>query len=110
MERTFVKPGNLNTRVPNSFQTWQEEYTHYAQKQFLTHKYIYILVCTYIYGIILDTKETKVCILAIVIYDTNCIMAINIMVIRVVKFSSGGYKIRKIFAKESTYPKEIIEF
>ena len=26
------------------------------------------------------------------------------------KFSSGGYKIRKILAKESTYPKEIIEF
>ena len=33
-----------------------------------------------------------------------------IMAIRVVGFSSGGYKIRKIFALESTYPKEIIEF
>ena len=32
------------------------------------------------------------------------------MAIRAVKFSSGGYKIRKILAKESTYPKEIIEF
>jgi hypothetical protein len=32
------------------------------------------------------------------------------MVIQVVEFSSGGYKIRKIFAEESTYPKEIIEF
>ena len=32
------------------------------------------------------------------------------MAIRVVEFSSGGYKIRKIFALESTYPKEIIEF
>ena len=32
------------------------------------------------------------------------------MVIRVVEFSNGGYKIRKIFAKESTYSKEIIEF
>ena len=32
------------------------------------------------------------------------------MGIGVVKFSSGGYKIRKIFAQESTYPKEIIEF
>ena len=32
------------------------------------------------------------------------------MVIQVVKFSSGGYKIRKIFAYESTYSKEIIEF
>ena len=34
----------------------------------------------------------------------------NSTAIRVVKFSSGGYKIRKILAKESTYPKEIIEF
>jgi hypothetical protein len=32
------------------------------------------------------------------------------MAIRVVEFSSGGYKIKKIFAQESTYPKEIIEF
>jgi hypothetical protein len=27
-----------------------------------------------------------------------------------VEFSNGGYKIRNIFAYESTYPKEIIEF
>ena len=33
-----------------------------------------------------------------------------IMAVRVVEFSKGGYKIRKVFAKESTYPKEIIEF
>ena len=33
-----------------------------------------------------------------------------VMVIKVVKFSSGRYKIRKIFASESTYPKEINEF
>ena len=32
------------------------------------------------------------------------------MAIRVVEFSSGGYKFRKIFAKESTHPKEMIEF
>ena len=32
------------------------------------------------------------------------------MAVRVVEFSNGGYKIRKIFAKESTYSKEIIEF
>ena len=32
------------------------------------------------------------------------------MAIRVVEFSNGGYKIRKIFALESTYPKEMIEF
>ena len=32
------------------------------------------------------------------------------MAIQIVEFSSGGYKIRKIFALESTYPKEIIEF
>ena len=32
------------------------------------------------------------------------------MTIRVVEFSSGGYKIRKIFALESTYPKDIVEF
>ena len=30
--------------------------------------------------------------------------------IRVVEFSNGIYKIRKIFAKESTYPKKIFEF
>jgi hypothetical protein len=33
-----------------------------------------------------------------------------IMAIRVVEFSNGVYKIRKIFALKSTYPKEIIEF
>ena len=32
------------------------------------------------------------------------------MAIRVVEFPNGGYKIRKIFAKESTYPKEILNF
>ena len=32
------------------------------------------------------------------------------MAIQVVEFSNGGYKIRKIFAQESTYSKEIIEF
>ena len=32
------------------------------------------------------------------------------MVMWVVEFLSGGYKIRKIFAWESTYPKEILEF
>ena len=37
-------------------------------------------------------------------------MFMSTMVIRIVEFSSGGYKIRKIFAKKSTYPKEIIEF
>jgi hypothetical protein len=31
------------------------------------------------------------------------------MAIRVVEFSNGGYKIRKIF-EESTYPNEIFEF
>ena len=30
--------------------------------------------------------------------------------IRIVEFSNGVYKIRKIFAYESTYSKEIIEF
>ena len=34
---------------------------------------------------------------------------IQTMVIWVVEFSSGGYKIRKIFALKSTYPKKIIE-
>ena len=33
-----------------------------------------------------------------------------IMAIRVVEFLNRGYKIRKIFAQESTYSKEIIEF
>ena len=32
------------------------------------------------------------------------------MAVRVVQFSNGEYKIRSIFAKESTYRKEIIEF
>jgi hypothetical protein len=32
------------------------------------------------------------------------------MALRVVEFSNGVYKIRKIFAYESTYPNEIIEF
>ena len=31
-------------------------------------------------------------------------------VVRVVEFSNGGYKIRKIFALEATCQKEIIEF
>ena len=31
------------------------------------------------------------------------------MAIRVVDFSNMGYKIRKVFAYESTYSKEIIE-
>jgi hypothetical protein len=30
--------------------------------------------------------------------------------IQVVEFSNGGYKIKKVFAEESTYSKEIIEF
>ena len=32
------------------------------------------------------------------------------MAVRVVEFSNGVYKIRKIFAKKSTNPKKIIEF
>ena len=35
---------------------------------------------------------------------------LTIMAVRVVEFSNGVYKIKKIFAKKSTYPKEIIEF
>ena len=34
----------------------------------------------------------------------------NTMAIRVVEFSNGVFKIRKIFENKSTYPKEIIEF
>ena len=34
----------------------------------------------------------------------------QIMAIRIVEFSNGGYKIRKTFAEESTYSKEIIDF
>ena len=40
----------------------------------------------------------------------NTYIKISIMAIRVVEFSNEEYKIRKIFAYESTYPKEIIEF
>ena len=32
------------------------------------------------------------------------------MAVQVVEFSNGGYEIRNIFAEESTYPEEIIEF
>ena len=39
-------------------------------------------------------------------FTTLCLIVI-IMAIRVVDFSNGVYKIRKIFAKESTYSKEI---
>ena len=35
---------------------------------------------------------------------------VGIMAVRVVEFSNGVYKIRKIFSLKSTYPKEIIEF
>ena len=35
---------------------------------------------------------------------------VNIMAIQVVKFSNGGCKIKKIFALELTYSKEMIEF
>ena len=34
----------------------------------------------------------------------------SLMAIGVVEFSREGYKIRKDFAKKSTYPKEIFEF
>ena len=33
-----------------------------------------------------------------------------IITVQVVEFSNPGYKIRKVFAKESTHSKEIIEF
>ena len=35
---------------------------------------------------------------------------IHTMAIPVVEFSKKGYKIRKVFVKKLTYPKEIIEF
>ena len=34
---------------------------------------------------------------------------VPVMAIGVVEFSRVGYKIRKVFAQESTYPKEIFE-
>ena len=42
--------------------------------------------------------------------SSSYILAPCIMSIRVVEFSNGGYKIRKVFAWESTSSKEIIEF
>ena len=42
--------------------------------------------------------------------NNSAVKAFSVMVIQVVEFSSGGYKIRKIFAKKSTYPKEILNF
>ena len=47
------------------------------------------------------------------IYSTllaHILLSTTTMVIRVVEFSSGVYKIRKILAWQSTYPKEIIQF
>ena len=48
-----------------------------------------------------------------VVFVTNSSLLFNlamaIMAIPVVEFSNGVYKIRKIFAQKSTYPKEIIE-
>ena len=38
------------------------------------------------------------------------IKTVDVMVVQVVEFSSGGYKIGKIFAYKSTNPKKIIEF
>jgi hypothetical protein len=38
------------------------------------------------------------------------VLAVEIMAIRVVEFSSRGYEIREFFAYESTYSKEIIKF
>ena len=43
-------------------------------------------------------------------YFTEDDPEVFIMAIRVVEFSVGGNKVRKIFALESTYSKEIIEF
>ena len=40
----------------------------------------------------------------------QCKCNMPVMVVGVVEFSREGHKIRKVFAKESTYPKEIIEF
>ena len=40
----------------------------------------------------------------------HLLVLVFFMAIWVVEFSNGGYKIRKIFAEESTYSKEIIEF
>ena len=48
----------------------------------------------------------------LIFYRTNMakIDTMLIMAIRVEDISNGVYKIRKIFDKESTYSKEIIEF
>ena len=43
-------------------------------------------------------------------YLPSVIRYVNCIAIRVVEFSNGGYNIRKIYAKESTYPKKVIEF
>ena len=43
-------------------------------------------------------------------HDNMYLKGMFVMARRVVEFSNGGYKIRKIFALESTYPKKIIEF
>ena len=38
------------------------------------------------------------------------ILCMYTMALRVMEFQEQGYKIRKSFAKKSTYPKEMIEF
>ena len=50
-------------------------------------------------------------ILSIEFYHLDSIQTgIKVMAVRVVEFSNGGYKIRKVFAYESIYSKGIIEF
>ena len=41
--------------------------------------------------------------------ERGFIDSLYIMALPVMEFQCKGYKIRKIFAKKSTYPKEIIE-
>ena len=44
-------------------------------------------------------------------YETDVMyLLLLVMSIWFVEFSRKGYKVRKNFAQESTYPKEIIEF
>ena len=49
--------------------------------------------------------------LIVAVKDNDCFLSLclSIMVVRVVEFSSGGYKVNNVFAQKSTHPKEIHE-
>ena len=64
-----------------------------------------MLLCQLFFCLLFDS-------LLLVIFDRPMILffLLFIMAVRLVEFSNGGYKIRKIFTYESTYSEEILNF